>query len=132
MANRVVIGAFDGTYVLRVSKPGYNALDPDLPSAGLVFDSRWATFAAVHQQGTISLPVTPDTPASTYVYHGTGFVPFVIWFLVNYPGNDYTPAPGSGVDTIRVTADANYLYFYDLVGMGGTVRYMLTRTRLHG
>lgn len=42
MANRVVLGAFNGTYVLRVSRPGYNVLDPALPPERLVFDSRWA------------------------------------------------------------------------------------------
>lgn len=41
MANRVVLGAFDGTYVLRVSRPGFNVLSTGLTRSQLSFDSRW-------------------------------------------------------------------------------------------
>jgi hypothetical protein len=41
MSNRIVLGAFDGTFVLRVSRPGYNVLDTSLAQDGIAFDSRW-------------------------------------------------------------------------------------------
>lgn len=41
MTNRVVLGDFDGTKVLRISRAGNDVLDPDLPKEGLSFDSRW-------------------------------------------------------------------------------------------
>ena len=42
MANRVVIGAFDGTYVLRTSQPGNDVLNAGLTPNQLSFDSRWS------------------------------------------------------------------------------------------
>jgi hypothetical protein len=53
MSNRLILGAFDSTFVLRVSRPGANVLDPALPVEKLAFDSRWASLAVVHQQGLV-------------------------------------------------------------------------------
>jgi hypothetical protein len=53
MANRVVLGAFDNTFVLRVSRPGNNVLDTALAPEKLSFDSRWNSLLKVVQQGTI-------------------------------------------------------------------------------
>lgn len=55
MANRVVLGAFDGAYVLRVSRPGFNVLDPALPPEHLAFDSRWQEAGNVYMEGTFSI-----------------------------------------------------------------------------
>lgn len=54
MTNRVILGAFNGTYVLRVSKPGYDVLTPSLTKEQLVFDSRWASTSSVFMSGTIA------------------------------------------------------------------------------
>lgn len=53
MANRVVLGSFADTYVLRVSKPGFNVLDDTLSTDKVVFDSRWAETGNVMQSGTV-------------------------------------------------------------------------------
>lgn len=56
MANRVVLGAFDGTYVLRVSTPTKNVLDTALSKQDIVFDSRWYNTLNLHQKGSCSIP----------------------------------------------------------------------------
>jgi hypothetical protein len=53
MTTRVILGAFDGTFVLRASKPGFNVLDPALTKEQLAFDSRYFTAARVLSQGTL-------------------------------------------------------------------------------
>ena len=53
MTNRVVLGAFDGTYALRVSRPGSNVLTTTLPTEQLAFDSRWAAAGNVLAQGSV-------------------------------------------------------------------------------
>ncbi|MBC2806648.1 hypothetical protein C3Y94_026200 [Rhizobium ruizarguesonis] len=53
MSNRLILGAFDNTFVLRISRPGANVLDPALPVEQLAFDSRWASLAVIHQQGLL-------------------------------------------------------------------------------
>ncbi|WP_274426740.1 hypothetical protein [Chelativorans sp. YIM 93263] len=54
MANRVVLGAFDGTYVLRCSRPGYNVLSTGLPVERLSFDSRWDEVGNIMLTGSIT------------------------------------------------------------------------------
>ncbi|AGC36063.1 hypothetical protein B7L88_gp019 [Rhizobium phage RHEph10] len=53
MTNRVVLGAFDGTFVLRISKPGFNVLDTALSDANLSFDSRWSSVGKVWMKGVL-------------------------------------------------------------------------------
>lgn len=55
MANRIILGAFDGTYVLRVSRPGFDVLNPSLPPEQLAFDSRWQETGNVYMEGTFSI-----------------------------------------------------------------------------
>ena len=55
MANRLILGAFNGSMVLRVSRPGYNVLDDSLPASAISFDSRWGIAANVMQTGIVSL-----------------------------------------------------------------------------
>jgi hypothetical protein len=132
MTNRVVIGEFEGTYVLRVSRPGYNAMDPNLPSIGLVFDSRWATFAAIHMNGSVALGVdTSGNERVISIYHGLGFTPYVLGFeTANADGHQY--AGGSGAERFYMTADATHLHIRDPIGFGGTMKYCITRTRAGG
>lgn len=51
MANRVILGDFNGQMVLRVSRPGFNVLDPGLTVDQLAFDSRWAQSVSIHSSG---------------------------------------------------------------------------------
>ena len=79
MANRVVLGAFDNTYVLRISKPGFNVLDPNLSAGQLVFDSRWSEYTSVHSEGIASFAPGQSTVA---VAHDLGFRPFAMcWYM---------------------------------------------------
>lgn len=61
MANRIVLGAFDGTFVLRVSRPGFNVLTTTLTKDQLAFDSRWAEAGASFLMGYVALSTTADT-----------------------------------------------------------------------
>lgn len=54
MANRVVLGAFDNTFALRVSKPGYNVLSTTLTAKQLAFSSQWAETANTILKGSIT------------------------------------------------------------------------------
>lgn len=53
MTDKVILGAFDNTYVLRVALPGYDVKDPNLPTKCLAFDSRWNAMATVVMSGTV-------------------------------------------------------------------------------
>lgn len=103
MANRAVLGAFDGTYVLRVSKPGFNVLSTGLTVDQLAFDSRWAETGNAFMSGSAAI--------GSEVSFGTTFSkpPFVVarikavwggvqrWYVltggndgeINYYGDDY-------------------------------------------
>lgn len=41
MVNRIVLGAFDNTFVLRASRPTFDVLSTGLTTNQLAFDSRW-------------------------------------------------------------------------------------------
>ena len=77
MANRVVLGEFNGDYVLRVSRPGFNVLDPNLPRHQLAFDSRWPENLNIAARGTFELITTMDIPHG--MTYGTG--PVVLSWL---------------------------------------------------
>lgn len=68
MANRAVLGAFSGTQVLRVSRPGFNVLSTSLTSDQLAFDSRWTETlneimsGQINAYGTVSFGRTFPTP----------------------------------------------------------------------
>jgi len=54
MANRVVLGAFDSTFVLRASLPGQNVLSTALTAKQLAFSSEWAEAANCFLTGSIT------------------------------------------------------------------------------
>lgn len=67
MANRTVLGAFDGTYVLRTSRPGYDVLNTGLAAKELAFDSRWGSAANILASGITRMTlVTGDLVGYTY------------------------------------------------------------------
>jgi hypothetical protein len=51
MANRTVLGAFDNTFVLRTSRPGFDVLSTGLAPQQVAFDSRFARAANVYASG---------------------------------------------------------------------------------
>lgn len=87
MANRVVLGAFDNDYVLRVSRPGYNVLDPNLSAKQLAFDSRWSQFTTIHSEGVVRF-----APHQRYltIAHDLGYRPYAMsWYM---PSQTYLTA----------------------------------------
>jgi len=68
MANRVILGEFGGDYVLRVSRPGFNVLDPALPRHHLAFDSRWPENLNIAASGTIAY-----TSSQATINHGMSY-----------------------------------------------------------
>ncbi|MGO7308774.1 hypothetical protein ACCS91_33505 [Rhizobium ruizarguesonis] len=53
MSNRLVLGSFANTFVLRVSRPGVDVLNTAVPVEQLAFDSRWTGLAAIVQSGLL-------------------------------------------------------------------------------
>lgn len=69
MVNRVVLGAFDGTYVLRASRPGFDVLNTGLTRNQLAFDSRWSETGLEFMSGTFAV----DHGDSVTINYGTTF-----------------------------------------------------------
>lgn len=93
MTNRVLLGStVGGAYGLRVSRPGGNVLDPNLPPTQVAFDSSWLTSARLHKVETVALPsTTATTPEYATFYYGVDFgvLPPVFAFWVH--GNKLIP-----------------------------------------
>lgn len=51
MTNRLVLGAIDDTYGLRISRPGFDVMYSGLAPEQLAFDSRWNTMGRVYYSG---------------------------------------------------------------------------------
>ncbi|EKF17058.1 hypothetical protein [Nitratireductor pacificus] len=101
MTDRLVLGAFDGTFVLRGSRPGFDVLDPSLLPEHLSFDSRWIEAGNIISRGEFVNPPGFNIP----IANGLSNPPIVIalmsgvgpdlntWFLItstdtiNWPAN---------------------------------------------
>ena len=100
MTNRVVIGSLPGGgHGLRVSRPGFNALDANLQPKQVAFDSRWNRAGRVHMTGIVS--------GNTTISFGKTFpvCPLVYVVYTDASGrhrNHSTGASGS-IDAVRVT-----------------------------
>lgn len=139
MGRRVVLGALPGGgYGLRVSRPGYDVLDPGLGPQQLAFDSRWPTAARVHMEGQIYCG--PVSGISTYSTVGFGLdfgtIPPVITLVNNGAGwqpSDYNYANGNwpptdtGIDAVRVFS--SYMQFWHPGNPlpGRTYKYLVLR-----
>lgn len=88
MANRVILGEFGGDYVLRVSRPGFNVLDPALPRQNLAFDSRWPENMNIVASGTLGYSGSAVSAINHGMGYGTGPACFA-WF--QYGGYIYQP-----------------------------------------
>lgn len=125
MANRVVVGPLPGGGSgLRVSRPGYNALDNGLQPKQVAFDSRWGRSSRVVALGSIGGVGT--------VYYGTTLaaIPLVVLVQTDAQGRyrnysvfgNYGGSPGtSGHVPMRAYTDRLY------VGIGGSWTYCVVR-----
>lgn len=114
MVNRVVLGAFDSTFVLRASRPGFNVLTTTLTPEQIAFDSRWARAANIYASGvtrgtvgmgdmagaiyaTLQLPANLPYPpvVKALIRHDTRTTEFASAYIGAWP---FTPnyEPGSG------------------------------------
>lgn len=75
MANRLVIGNFDGQSRVRVSKPGKNVLNAALDRTDLAFDSAWFDGSLILADGA-----TPSNWQFTLDYPDLGYPPVVLAF----------------------------------------------------
>ena len=73
MVDRVLLGSFDGTYVLRVSRPGYDVKNTGLSEKNLAFDSRWAEVGQELMRGSVDF--TPDAAGMMTFYYPTPMNP---------------------------------------------------------
>lgn len=69
MANRMILGSFNGDHVLRVSRPEHNVLNPNLARKNLAFDSQWPETMQVIHSDRVSYPAS--STANTFsIPHG--------------------------------------------------------------
>ncbi len=86
MADRVLLGAFEGTYVFRASRPGYDVKNASLSSEKLSFDSRWPEIGNILSRGTFQ--ISGNGPAQN-VYFGTTYSsPPLVLVHMSGPSND--------------------------------------------
>ena len=90
---RVIVGNRSGSYGLRVSKPGYDAINYDV--AGTLFDS---DYRMMHAVGYFTIDFTNGgTNAPAAINHGLGYRPSILvaftdrdtgntWDAINYYG----------------------------------------------
>lgn len=95
MANRLILGAFANTYVLRLSRPGYNVFDDGLPPEVIAFDSRWPKVATVLASGVARGKVWYQDMLGWMWYcdfwapAGLSYIPQVIGHMQTEDGNVY-------------------------------------------
>lgn len=73
MANRLILGEFGGDYVLRVSRPSRNVLDPNLARKHLAFDSRWPENMNILQAASVPLPPAASNPPRLDIAHPANY-----------------------------------------------------------
>lgn len=115
MANRVVLGEFGGDYVLRVSRPGFNVLDPALPRHQLAFDSRWPENLNIASRGTFAFNSGNVFDVSHGMSYATGPV-VLAW--VEVAGYIYNLAT-----TRALVAASGELHSYEMIVTPTLVRF---------
>jgi hypothetical protein len=85
MSRRVVLGQqADGSYGLRVSAAGFDALTAADDGHAITFDSRWTDIAKIHQIGLVSWAPNAFLPSSQATILANGYIAF-------WPGLGYKP-----------------------------------------
>lgn len=129
MANRVVLGAFDGTYVLRASRPGFNVLSTTLTTEQLAFDSRWSEAGNIFLRGSV---VRANAGAATQIMFGETFArpPAVFVYRSTATANVWEPWAASFVrpnwtSPVYLRVDSFYIRHED--GLTRTFVYACAR-----
>jgi hypothetical protein len=105
MARRVVIGQQnDGSYGVRVSAPGFDALTVADDGHTITFDSRWNDIAKIHAIGII-----PWNLNAWSFTDDNGHVFFVPGFAVTWPNPGYKPF----LETRRAVSSVVYDDYWD-------------------
>lgn len=133
MTNRLILGAFAGTFVLRVSRPGFNVMDDSLPPECISFDSRWQETMNVLMSGQVTFGNAGVAGSQSYALlnHWLGdFRPIVAWAYI-YDGNTLgTGRPHPQFGSMQYLT--NQIYFWlpgtDRVPTG--VRYVLASSKV--
>lgn len=84
MVQRVLLGAFQGTYVLRVSRAGFDVTNPALTDNQLVFSSQWTDSANLLLSGTILPSSTNNT-----VFYGITYNVAPLVLLIGFKNGVY-------------------------------------------
>lgn len=87
MANRVIMGSFNGDYRLRISAPGYDVLNTGLVSPQLRFSTDWGRLGNIWMQGTITMGA--NTTQDLMFGRTFTLPPSSIVYGTNYAVDDY-------------------------------------------
>ena len=125
MTNRTVQGNLPGGGSgIRVSRPGYEVTDPNLPPKGIAFDSRWPAAMNVHMSGAATGPTTGGQV--TTVWFGKTFPtpPLVIVAFTDGQGRYrlYSNLQDPAGSVVRTYQDR---FTYGLVGTGPFSYYVV-------
>ena len=99
MTNRLIMGSFDGTFVLRISMPGYDVLNTSLTPNQVVFDSRWIDTSKIFFKGSSASFATSEpggitsTEIALPLFYNPGSTPPLIWLevILNTDAANSTP-----------------------------------------
>ncbi|OQM75602.1 hypothetical protein [Manganibacter manganicus] len=86
MANRVLLGNFNGDYKVRISRPGFDVMDANLNNNQLSFTSDSPEIGRIVQRGMINLvPAGYDDISDVTVNFGVTYaeIPIVLAFVNN-------------------------------------------------
>lgn len=135
MVNRVVLGAHAGTYVLRVSRPGFAVTNEAIPIEAVAFDSRWTDASNIFMRGSVSVP--SDYNNFVTVNYGQTFPESLFVFAtMNTGSGQWFQAPGNQYNSIGLVVDAesaaiasyaNKFEIYQRTGATRTVYYTVMR-----
>lgn len=105
MANRLVLGAYGGTFGLRATKPTYNVLDMTVAARNVSFDSRWSATIATTVKGYATIPKPTGTGGDFYssvtVSHSLGYKPYV-WWVTSTDDSTYIEQGAWNLDALSV------------------------------
>jgi len=125
MANRLVLGEFNGEQALRISRPGYNVLSPGLWPEELSFDSRWTEIDWIFMHGYIAIP--PGAPGVQLNFPVLPRPPIVLW-QYRYDANSYVSRQHEWASGSVATVYTNNIYFAQCSGINCIgVDYMIMR-----
>lgn len=113
MVNRVVAGPLPGGGVgLRVSRPGYNALDAGIAPKGIAFDSRWTRAERVLLTGSVDLSAVFPIAYHTVSFGVTLSAPPTVLFMWRAADESAWRLPGTISGTWESSGGISYELMY--------------------